>query len=351
MKTTTGAIAKLLGGQLVRGNGNEPITGFASLEDALPGQISFYANQKFEAALRRTKASAILIKPGETIPAPDHLSLIEVNEPAKAFDRIVDRHGPKPPEFVPGLAPGVHIHESVKLDAARVSVQPGVVILRGAVIGEGTLIQANAVIGEDVAIGRDCVIGPNVSIREGCLIGDRVIIHGGSVIGADGFGYEFEAGRHRKVPQLGIVRIESDVEIGASTTIDRARFGETFIGEGTKIDNQVQIGHNAVIGKHCIIVAQCGIAGSARIGNYVTLAARVGIAGHIEIADRVTVGGKSGVISSITEPGGTYFGYPAKPIRETLRNDLNIKKLGSLFERVKEIEKKLESLDEGENEA
>jgi len=158
------------------------------------------------------------------------------------------------------------------------------------------------------------------------------------VVGADGFGFEFIDGRHRKIEQLGIVRIGDDVEVGASSTIDRARFGETVIGEGTKIDNQVQIGHNCIIGKHCLIVAQSGISGSTRIGDYVTLAAQCGIAGHLFIADRVTFGARSGVIASIREPGGTYFGYPARPFKEDRREAMRLKQLGRLFRRVKALE-------------
>lgn len=345
MKTTIREIADLVQGELIRGDESTAITGFSSLEDANSSQISFYASDKFQESLQKTKAAVVLISSSSEPLAPGSTALISVADPAVAFDAIVARYGDKPPEFVPGIATGSHVDSTVQLDVSKVSVLPGATVLKNAVIGNGTLIQPGAVIGERVVIGNDCEIGPNVSIREGCVLGDRVIIHGGTVIGGDGFGYEFDNGKHRKVDQLGIVKIEDDVEIGSSTTIDRARFGETLIGEGTKIDNQVQIGHNAVIGKHCIIVAQCGISGSAKLGNYVTLAARVGIAGHIEIADRVTVGGKSGVISSITEPGGTYFGYPAKPMKETLRTEMRIKKLGGLLNRVKDLEKRLEELD------
>ena len=344
MKTTIQEIVDLTGGELLRGNPESVLTGFASLEDASEAQLSFYASEKFEADLRKTRAALILTESAE-IPAPEPAALLLVENAAIAFDKVVAVHGNRPPEFVPGSAPGSSVDDSVEWNAETVSILPGAVVLKDACLGDGTRIHAGAVIGERVVIGKDCEIGPNVVIREGCILGDRVIIHGGSVIGADGFGYEFEEGRHRKVDQLGIVRIENDVEIGASTTVDRARFGETLVGEGTKIDNQVQIGHNAVIGKHCIIVAQCGISGSARLGDYVTLAARVGIAGHIEIADRVTVGGKSGVIASITEPGGTWFGYPAKPMKETLRTRMHMKQLGGLLKRVKQLEKSMEELD------
>ncbi len=213
--------------------------------------------------------------------------------------------------------------------------------MKGASIGRGSRIGAGAYVGEGVEIGDDCVIGPNVTLCQGCLVGNRVILHPGVVVGADGFGFEFDQGRHRKIEQLGIVRIGDDVEIGASTTIDRARFGETVIGEGTKIDNQVQIGHNVLIGKHCIIVAQTGISGSTRIGDYVVLAAQCGVAGHLTIADRVTFGGRSGVISSIDEPGGTYFGYPARTLKEDRRDSMRVKQLGNLLKRVKDLEARM----------
>lgn len=347
MNSTLEAIAELVGGDLIRGEATQPVTGFSSLEEAGADDISFYVGGKFEAALRKSGAGAILIQGSpDGLPCPEEMALIQTEDATRAFDLIVAEFGQKPPPFVPGLAEGSHVDPTASLDPRAVSVLPGAVILEDATVGAHSRIHAGAVIGHGSRIGEHCEIGPNVTIREGCVIGDRVIIHAGAVIGADGFGYEFEQGRHRKVEQTGIVRIENDVEIGASTTIDRARFGETVIGEGTKIDNQVQIGHNVIIGKHCIIVAQCGISGSAKIGNYVTLAARVGVAGHIEIADQVTVGGKSGVIASIKEPGGTYFGYPAKPMKETLRNKMQMKRLGSLFNRVKELEKKMEELDD-----
>lgn len=351
MNTTIADIAGLLDGQLVRGDASTTLTGFAALDDATSRQLSFYVNEKFIKQLKNTKAAAILVQGDlvEELPSPESVAIIKVNDAAAAFDKIVAEFGFKAPEFVSGVAEGAYVDLLCNCDPSKISVQPGAVVLKHATIGEGTLIQAGAVIGESVTIGKDCSIGANVTIRENCIIGDRVIIHGNTTIGADGFGYEFENGAHRKVDQMGIVRIDSDVEIGASTTIDRARFGETVIGEGTKIDNQVQIGHNAILGKHCVIVAQCGISGSAKLGNYVTLGARVGIAGHIEIADQTTVGGKSGVISSITEPGGTYFGYPAKPMKETLRTNSQIKKLGRLLNRVSELEKKLEALDVSEN--
>jgi UDP-3-O-[3-hydroxymyristoyl] glucosamine N-acyltransferase len=214
--------------------------------------------------------------------------------------------------------------------------------LTGAVIGDGTEIYPNAVIGRRVSLGRDCLIYQNVSIREYCVIGNRVIMHPGVVIGADGYGYEFVRGRHQKIPQVGIVEIGDDVEIGSNSCIDRARFGKTVIGEGTKIDNLVQIGHNVQIGKHCLIIAFTGIAGSVKLGDYVTCAAQVGIAGHIEVGDKAVLATRTGVISSL-EGGRTYMGFPAQPMKMELKEIANSRRLPKLIADVKQLKKHLEN--------
>ncbi len=339
MKTTVAEIVDLVGGELVRGNPETMLSNFAALDQADGRCVSFFGNVKYLEQLERTGAGLVLV-PTSEVPAPDGAALVVVENPVIAFDAIVREYGVKPPSFVAGVHESAWVAPTAIVDAATVSVLPNASVSSGATVGKGSRIGSGAVVGEGASIGADCEIGTNVSIREGCIIGDRVIIHPGTVIGADGFGFEFVEGRHQKIEQLGIVRVEDDVEIGASTTIDRARFGETVIGEGTKIDNQVQIGHNVIIGKHCIIVAQSGIAGSTRIGNYVTMAAQSGIGGHLVIADQVTCGGRSGVISSITEEGGTYFGYPAKPFKETRRESMRLKQLGGLIKRVKDLESK-----------
>ena len=224
MNTTIADITALLDGEILRGDSSIPLTGFAALDDATCRQLSFYVSEKFEEQLKNTRAAAILIQSDsvEAIPVPEEVVVIKVADAAAAFDRIVAEFGFKPPEFLAGVADGAHVHSACVLDESAVSVQSGVVLLKGVSLGKGSLIQAGAVIGESVTIGENCVIGPNVTIRENCILGDRVIIHGNTTIGADGFGYEFDSGVHRKVEQMGIVRIESDVEIGASTTIDRA---------------------------------------------------------------------------------------------------------------------------------
>ena len=248
------------------------------------------------------------------------------------------KFAPKPITFAAGIHPSAVVDPSTQL-AERVSIQPYAVIEAGVRIGDDTIIGAGSYIGQETVIGSACLIYPRVTIRERSRIGSRVIIHSGAVIGADGFGFEMVDGKHEKIQQLGIVQIDDDVEIGANTTVDRARFGRTWIQQGVKIDNLVQIAHNVVIGKNSVIVAQTGISGSTRVGERVMMAGQVGIVGHVEIADGSVIAAQSGVSKSV--PGGVWFGYPARPIEETKQQIAWIRRLGKLFARVKEIEKKL----------
>jgi UDP-3-O-[3-hydroxymyristoyl] glucosamine N-acyltransferase len=196
-------------------------------------------------------------------------------------------------------------------------------------------------IGRNVSLGKDCLLHPGVIIREACLIGDRVILQPGCVIGSDGYGFDLVNGKHQKTPQVGIVEIEDDVEIGANCCVDRARFGSTVVGEGTKVDNMAQIGHNVKIGKHCLVVAQCGIAGSSRLGNYVTIAAQAGVAGHLEVTDQSVLAAQSGLFKSIKKPG-VYMGNPARPIREEQRKLAALSRLPELRKEFGALKKKLE---------
>jgi UDP-3-O-[3-hydroxymyristoyl] glucosamine N-acyltransferase len=286
--------------------------------------------------LKATQASAVFVPHdfSEKISAAQ----IRVADPSKAFEQVVLKLAPKRIAFPPGVHPTAIIDPTAKL-GARVSIQPHAVIEAGVTIGDETVVGAGSYVGHETAIGSSCLIYPNVTIRERSKIGSRVIIHGGVVIGADGFGFEFKDGRQRKIPQIGIVQIDDDVEIGANTTIDRARFGRTWIQEGVKIDNLVQVAHNVVIGKHSVIAAQVGISGSVRLGERVSLAGQVGIVGHATIGDGAMVAAQSGVSKNI--PGGVWFGYPAVPFAEAKRQFAWIHRLGRLFERVKAIEKKL----------
>jgi UDP-3-O-[3-hydroxymyristoyl] glucosamine N-acyltransferase len=329
-------LADLVGGEILRGEGNLNLTGFASLKEATAGDISFFGNERYVEDLAQTGAGVVLLRNSD-VPAPESCALVRVDNPVMAFDVVLRKYAVPKPAFVPGVHPTAAIAEDAVYDPEKVSIGALAVVEAGVEIGEGTRIGSGAVVGQGSRIGRDCEIASGVFIQYGCILGDRVILHSGVVLGADGFGFEFVNGRHQKVEQLGIVRVEDDVEIGASTTVDRARFGETVIGEGTKIDNQVQIGHNVIIGKHCIVVAQSGISGSTRIGDYVTLAARVGIAGHLKIGDGAILAARSGVITDV-EAGEKVFGYPSKPFKEAMRTSMFVKRLGGLFDRVKKLE-------------
>ena len=335
MTLTLQEIAKLCDGE-ISGDAKCGITGAASLDEAVEGEIAFYNNPKYMPRLRKTRASAVFV-PKDFSEQTD-AAQIRVADPSKAFQQVVLKLAPKPIQFPPGVHPTAIVDPTAKI-GARVSIQPHAVIEANVKIGDETVIGAGTYIGHETEIGSGCLIYPNVSIRERTKIGSRVIIHGGAVVGADGFGFEFKDGRQQKIPQIGIVQIDDEVEIGANTTIDRARFGRTWIQEGVKIDNLVQIAHNVVIGKHTVIAAQAGISGSVRIGERVSMAGQVGIVGHATIGDGAMIVAQSGVSKNI--PGGVWFGYPAVPIEEARKQFAWIHRLGRLFERVKEIEKRL----------
>ena len=335
MTFTVKELGALSGGELV-GDSTLKITGAASLGEATQGEISFFANRKYVGLLRKTRASAVFVPPdfAESINAAQ----IRVSNPTKAFEEVVLKFAPKPITFTPGIHPSAVVDPSVQL-GDRVSIQPLAVIEAGAQIGDDTVIGAGSYVGQQTVIGSACHIYPHVTIRERSCIGSRVIIHSGAVIGADGFGFEMIDGRQEKIQQLGIVQIDDDVEIGANTTIDRARFGRTWIQQGVKIDNLVQIAHNVVIGKNTVIAAQTGIAGSLQIGQRVLIGGQVGIIGHIEIGDNTAIGAQSGIPKSIS--GGAWWASPAVPLAEAKQQIALVRRLGKLVARVKEIEKKL----------
>lgn len=335
MTFTLQELAALSGGELV-GDSTLKIIGAASLGEATPGEISFFTDRKYIGLLRKTRASAIFVPPD--FAEPVNVAQIRVSNPTKAFEQVLLKFAPQRITFAPGVHPSAVVDPSAQL-GERVSIQPLAVIEAGAKISDDTIIGAGSYVGHESVIGSRCHIYPNVTIRERSRIGSRVIIHSGAVIGADGFGFEMVNGRHQKIQQLGIVQIDDDVEIGANTTVDRARFGRTWIQEGVKIDNLVQVAHNVVIGKNSVIVAQTGISGSTRVGERVMMGGQVGIIGHIEIGDGAAIGAQSGISKSI--PGGVWFGSPAVPLAEAKQQIAWIHRLGKLLARVKEIEKKL----------
>lgn len=339
MALTIDELATLVGGEIVRRGAGEPLDGVAALDEAGATDVSFLGNDRYHGQFLATAAGAVLVPPGEAGGAAA-TGLVAVANPTLAFQAVIERFVAAERRFRPGIDPRAVVAEGVVLDPAQVSLGPGVVIGAGTQVGPGTAIGANAVVGEWVRIGRDCLIHPNVTIRDGCRLGDRVILHSGVVIGADGYGYQQVDGRHVKLPQVGIVELGDDVEIGANSTVDRARFGRTVVGEGTKIDNLVQVGHNVVIGKHCLIVAMSGLAGSCRLGDDVVAAAQVGIAGHVTVGAGAVLTARTGVTTDL-EGGKTYAGKPAQPLMVEQRMQAGLRRLPKLMERVKRLEQRL----------
>jgi UDP-3-O-[3-hydroxymyristoyl] glucosamine N-acyltransferase len=321
-RLTIGEIAALTQAQLRPGAPvDRAIADIAALDRARPTDLTFLEGGKHLGALAATRAGACLMAAEFEARAPNGVIALCVKEPYRAFVTVARKLHPdalRPSSLfdTQGAAPGASMHPSAEIEAG-VTIDPGAVIGPRAGIGAGTVIGANAVIGPDVQIGRDCSIGPNASIVH-ALIGDGVIVQAGCHIGHDGFRFYPSARGHVKVPQIGRVIIQDGVEIGAGATIDRGGGGDTVIGEGTKIDNLVQIGHNCMIGRHCIIVAQCGISGSVTLGDYAMLGGQVGLADHITIGEGAKVAAKSGVMHDIP-PGEQWMGYPAVPAREFFR--------------------------------
>ena len=335
MTFTLQELATLSGAELI-GDPKLQITGAASLGEATPGEISFFANRKYIGLLRKTCASAIFVPPD--FAEPINAAQVRVSDPTKAFEQVLLKFAPSAVTFAPGIHSTAIVDPSVQL-GERVSIQPLAVIEAGTRIGDDTIVGAGSYIGHETVIGSACHIYPQVTIRERSKIGSRVIVHSGAVIGADGFGFEMVDGRQEKIQQLGIVQIDDDVEIGANTTIDRARFGRTWIQEGAKIDNLVQIAHNVVIGKNTVIAAQSGIAGSVQIGQRVLIGGQVGVIGHIEIGDNTAIGAQSGISKNIS--GGAWWASPAVPLAEAKQQIAWVRRLGKLVARVKDIERKL----------
>jgi UDP-3-O-[3-hydroxymyristoyl] glucosamine N-acyltransferase len=306
------------------------ITNIAPIDRAGPGDLTFIDAPKFAAALSTTKAGAVLTAKRFEAQAPAAVNLLRAREPYRAFVMVArefyrERLRPASPYEADGVMAGAHVHPSAKLGAG-VTVDPGAVIGPRVEIGAGTRVGANTVIGADVRIGIDCAIGPSCTVIH-AEFGDRVILHPGARIGQDGFGYVSNAEGHAKVPQIGRVVVHDDVEIGAGTTIDRGGMRDTVIGEGTKIDNLVQIGHNCVIGRHCIIVAQSGLSGSVTLEDFAVLGARVGIYPHVTVHAGAQLSARSTVRRDVAA-GETWGGLlNAKPLRQSMREVIAIERL------------------------
>ncbi|MBA5776530.1 UDP-3-O-(3-hydroxymyristoyl)glucosamine N-acyltransferase [Stappia sp. F7233] len=326
---TVDDIAAHVGGSLPRGGGDAMVSGVGPLDEARPGQLVFLDNPQYVASLAETEATACLVAEKFAAKVPEHVVPIVVREPYRAWGQILSKLYPDAVRPVgatreAGISPQARIAATARLEDG-VSVEAGAVVGEGAEIGSGTRIAANAVIAAGVRIGRDCDIGANVSIQY-AMIGNRVILHPGVCVGQDGFGFAMGAGGHLKVPQIGRVIIQDDVEIGASTTVDRGANRDTIIGEGTKIDNQVQVGHNVVIGRHCVIVAQVGISGSATLQDYVAIGGQSGVRGHVTVGMGAQIAAVS-VVESDVPPGARYGGVPAKPVKQWFRELAVLRKL------------------------
>lgn len=340
MRNTLAEIAKLIDGELI-GDSRIVITGVCGIKEAREGDITFIANRRYANLIEHTKASAIIT----SREIQDTLKpIIRTDNPSLAFAKIVSLAAPCDTRHPQGIHPTAIIGKEVSL-GKQVALGAYVVVEDNVVIGDNTVIYPGCFIGHNSSLGKDCLVYPNVSVREKTDIGNRVIIHSGTVIGSDGFGFAAVKGVHQKIPQIGTVEIQDDVEIGANVTIDRARFDKTVIGRGTKIDNLVQIAHNVVIGENSIIVAQAGISGSVVIGNNVTLAGQAGLVGHITVGDGAVVAAQAGVTKSV--PANMIVsGYPAKPHNEAKKINACIQRLPELYEAIADLKKRIIELEE-----
>ena len=334
MTLTTAEIAKQLVGEIL-GDANAALTGFAAVADAKPGDLTFAENADYFTAAENSAATAIIC--GKDF-SSDKKILIRVAYPRVAFAKALTIFFPEP-TFAPGIHPSAIIAKSAQIDPSA-HIGPHCTVGERAKIGANCVLQSNDFVGDDSVLGDETNLFPNVTIYHRSQIGKRVRIHSSTVIGADGFGYVFDSGIHRKVPQIGNVVIGDDVEIGANTAIDRAALGSTTIGHGTKIDNLVHIAHNVEIGDHSIICGQVGIAGSAKVGSYCIFAGQVGVAGHLKVGNKVTVGSKSGVMRNIPD-GEMWLGYPAMPEKQAKRVMIAMQRLPELFKKIAAWERKL----------
>jgi len=340
MKFTLKEIAKLVDGELI-GDPNVVITGISGIKEAKKGDITFLANSKYAGLAQATKASALITSKEGSIVSDK--PLIKTSNPSIAFTKVVSLVSPNSVKHPKGIHPTAIVSKTAKL-AGDVSVGAYTVIEDGVQIENGTVIYGGCYIGYSTKVGKNCLIYPHVSIRERIEIGNKVVIHSGAVIGSDGFGFAMVRGVQEKIPQIGTVSIEDDVEIGANVTIDRARFDKTVIGKGTKVDNLVQIAHNVVTGENCIIVAQAGVSGSTVLGKGVILAGQAGIVGHIRIGDKAIVAAQAGVTKSV--PADVKVsGYPAKPHDSAKRVNACLQRLPELYKKIKELEEKVKELE------
>jgi len=345
MKITVQEVADLTNGK-VYGDPNFEIKNFSKIREAKEGDLTFLYISAYEKFLETTKASVVFVKPDLPKTRKD-ITYIEVPEPDKAFQQLIIHFFSYLPK-ISGIDSTAFVHPTAKL-GENVTIGKNVVISDNCTIGDNTIIYHNTVIAENTVIGSNCLFYANISIYHDCKIGNNVIIHANTVVGSDGFGYMYnEKGEMIKVPQIGDVIIEDNVELGSNVSIDRAALGSTIIKRGTKIDNLVQIAHNVEVGENSSFSGQVGIAGSTIVGKNCIFAGQVGLAGHVTIADGVIIGAQGGVSKSLTKPG-KYFGSPAKDYRVAFKEEAHIRNLDNYAKKIKELERKVKELEESLN--
>ena len=340
---TAADLARRVQGTLV-GDGERRVHTVATLDEAGPDALSWVGHPKYLPRLETSRAGVVLV-PADCDVRAGH-TLIRVSDPDLALCTALECLAPPLPTIPVGVHPTASVSGTAVINGAGIGA--GVYVGPHAVVGPGTELHSGVYVGEHCKIGRDCRLWPNVVLRERTPLGDRVIVHPSATIGADGFGYHQRDGRNVRIPQIGRVVIEDDVEIGANTCIDRARSGETHIGRGTKIDNLVQIGHNCRIGEDCIIIAQCGLSGSVKLGRNVVVAGQVGIIDHITINDRAVVAAKSGVGKDMPA-GSVYRGIPAHNLADFARETAAVRRLPALLTEFKNLSKRVEQLESAAN--
>lgn len=336
---TLGQLVDLVGGRL-RGDGDVAITGVGDLASAGPNEAAWVSNPRYASKVAASRAGVVLV-PADFGETPMPAILCERVDRSVAL--LLGAFAPEAPRPEPGVHASAVVHETAHL-AANSSIGPHVVVEAGATVGAGSVLRAGVFIGHNAVIGDDCTLWPHVVVRDGCRLGNRVTIHANAVIGGDGFGFYMEEGCHRRVPHIGRVILEDDVEIGACSCVDRAKFGDTIVGEGTKVDNLVQVAHNVHVGRHCVLAAQVGISGSVRIGDYCVFGGKAGSVDNVSIGDRVQMAGAA-VIDKDIPDGKVVSGSPAQDHRRELRERASVRRLPAVLQRMKELQARVERLE------
>jgi UDP-3-O-[3-hydroxymyristoyl] glucosamine N-acyltransferase len=343
MEFSAGQIAQFLNGEVI-GNPEVKVSGLSKIEHGEQGTLSFLANPKYTEFIYTTKASIVIVNatfiPEQKIEA----TLVKVEDAYGAFAKLLEIYDQYRKSSLVGISSLAFIHPTATV-GEDVYIGEFTVISANAVVGKGAKIYPQVFIGDGAKIGEETTLNPGVKIYHACVIGNRCILHAGVVIGSDGFGFSQQEGVSQKVPQIGNVVLEDDVEIGANTTIDRATLGSTFIRKGVKLDNLVQIAHNVIVGEHTLMAAQSGISGSSSIGRFCQVGGQVGITGHLTIPDNVRIAGQSGVSNSLTKEGALLMGSPAFDISDYRKSYVGFRRLPDIMKRLDVLEKKLKELD------